>query len=453
MSQLFRSTGFNRKKRSTSRYGSTQRQEDFLIFVWQLKISALKNFLYASSISLICCLFIFKVHTLKKSNSMINWKTETINTKRHTISEEYLVQLVDFHKTELAFIKRPLTTYSIELLSHTTSLSIGQSFVVVNFTLLFFCGIALFYLAKLILDDSRFSNFSVLFFYLSFTVLFSFFPANYSYDEPLQYLLIFLSFAALLKRKWVLFILWFTIAIIARESSILILPAFALYFFGFTFKKPFQTENIKRILALVVPVVFYAVFLYLFITLSGIGKASQNDLTSRLSHFLFNFQSQEYAVESFFSLALAIGVHVYFLFSYLSDNVLNGMEKKLVKSFLLTLIINTIIVLISTLARETRLFALPLIFIWPVFGKILLHELKILGSPKNYLKLVNNILPIGTLILLWAFCFLIYRFIYTQTNGVTKNYLDEYLLVMSALISLHFVIKMRLKHSQNTLLH
>lgn len=384
---------------------------------------------------------------------MINWKTETINTKRHAISEEYLVHLVNFHKTEPAFVKRPLTTYLIEMLSRSTSLSIGESFAVVNFTLLFFCGIVLFYLARLLLGDNQLSLFSVLFFYLSFTVLFSFFPANYSYDEPLQYFLIFLSLAAWIQTKWLAFILWFSLGIIARESSILLLPAFALYFFEFKLKTLFRAESIKKAVILVIPVLVYSVFLYLFITLSGIGKESQHDLTSRLSHFLFNFQDQEYAIESFFSLALAVGVHAYFLFSYLSDNKLDLMEKKLIKSFLLTLIINTIIVLISTLARETRLFALPLIFIWPIFGKILLRELKILGSLKNYRYLFNNILSAGTLILLWAFCFLIYRFIFSQTNGVKQNYLDEYLLVMSALISLHFVLKTQLKYRQKTLLH
>jgi hypothetical protein len=380
---------------------------------------------------------------------MINWKTETINKNRDIISNEHLSETVEFHKTEPAFARRPITTYLIEVVSKNSSLTIGESFTLVNFTLLFLCGIALFYTAKLISDNIPLSNFSVISFYLSFTVLFSFFPTNYSYDEPLQYLLIFLSLITLIKGKWPLFILCFSLSMIARESSILLLPAITLYLMEIEFKKAFQPENIKKILAIAVPVGLYGIFLYLFISMYGIEKKSATDLTNRFSHFLFNFQNQEYAIESFFSLALAVGVHSYFLFNYLSNNKLTSMEKKLIKSFLLTLIINTIIVLVSTSARETRLFALPLIFIWPIFGKIVIHELKILGSPQNYLKLVNNILPIGTLILLWAFSFLIYRFIYWQTNGVVQNYLDEYLLVLSAVISLHFVMKTRIKQLEN----
>ncbi|WP_341901039.1 hypothetical protein [Fluviicola taffensis] len=380
---------------------------------------------------------------------MINWKTETINKAHKLISNEYLTENVAFHKIEPAFAKRPLTTLFIEALAYNTPLNIGEAFVAVNFGLLFFCGIALFYLARLILGNTRLSNFSMLFFFLSFTVLFSFFPTNYSYDEPLQYLLIFLSLAALIRKKWALFILGFSLSLIARESTILILPAIVLYFMEFERKTLFHSESIRKILAVILPVVIYAIFLYLFISLSGIGEKSKNDLGGRFSHFLINFQNQEYAVESLLSFALAIGVQAYFLFSYLSNNPLTITEKKLIKAFLLTLIFNTIIVLSTTLAREIRLFALPLVFIWPIFGKVLLQELKILGSAKNYLKLVNNLLSVGTLILLWAFCFLIYRFIYTQTNGIRKNHLDEYLLVVSALISLHFVMKMRLKYDKN----
>jgi len=373
---------------------------------------------------------------------MINWKTETINKNHDMISNQHLSETVYIHKIDPAFAKRPITTFLIEALSKSTSLSIGESFVWVNFTLLFFCGISLFYLARLILGDTKKSNFSILFFYLSFTVVFSFFPTNYSYDEPLQYLLIFASLFALIKKKWVLFVLSFSLSLIARESSIILLPAIALYFMTNEFKWA------KRILVVILPVGIYIVFMYLFIVISGMGKKTSSDLSGRLSHFLINFQDQKYAIESLFSLALAIGVHLYFLLSYLSNNVLTSLDKKLIKSFLLTALINTVIVLISTLARETRLFALPLVFLWPIFGKILVQELKILGSPKNYLLIVNNILAFGTLILLWALCFLTYRFIYIQTNGVTQNFLDEYLLIFSALISLHFVIKTRLKHGK-----
>ena len=379
---------------------------------------------------------------------MINWKTETVNTEHKMISNQHLTETVVYHKTQPAFAKRPLTTWSIEVLAYHTPLNMGEAFVVVNFGLLFVCGIALFYLARLLLENTRLANFSVLFFFLSFTVLFSFFPTNYSYDEPLQYLLIFLSILALIRKKWGLFILGFSLSLIARESTIILLPAIALYFMEFERKTLFRSESIKKMGALVLPVVIYIAFLYLFITFSGIGKESKDDLDGRFSHFLINFQNQEYAVESFLSFALAIGVQAYFLFSYVANNPLTSLEKKLIRSFLLTVIFNTLIVLTTTLARETRLFALPLVFIWPIFGKILLHELKILGSVKNYVKLFGNALSAGSLLLLWAFCFLTFRFIYIQTNGVKQNYLDEYLLVFSALISLHVVMKMRLKHDQ-----
>ncbi|MGS0524018.1 hypothetical protein ACU8V7_01325 [Zobellia nedashkovskayae] len=58
-------------------------------------------------------------------------------------------------------------------------------------------------------------------------------------------------------------------------------------------------------------------------------------------------------------------------------------QNSFVYAFLLTLIINTPLVFMTAFARESRLFALPLLFIWPMFMQLFGSDLKPLFVKKN----------------------------------------------------------------------
>lgn len=375
---------------------------------------------------------------------MINYSNNKINPAQNFISNEYLTITVDYHKSFHAFARRPITTYLIDLISRNTLLSIGQSFVLINFFFLIICGIALFYLSNTLLNAIPFSYISVVLFYLSFTILFAFFPTIYSYDEPIQYFLIFISLIALLNEKWTLYVISFSLSLITRESGLVLLPSIAIFLFSFRLKneKLISSTNLKNFILLIFPVIIYLGYLFTFIYLTGVSEETKTEFTKRLSLFDFNFQDQRFAIESIFSIFLTIGFSLYILFWYTKEYLLNAKEYKMVKAFLLSLIINTILVLTTAQAREARLFALPLIFIWPLLGKFFYHEIQLFKS----LVLIKNILKnwaYMSFLLMLIFISSIFRNFIFHPTGWEKDtsYQDEYFLILLILISIHFVAK------------
>ena len=84
--------------------------------------------------AVILCLFILvanlSMHLDKRCDSMIN-------NKSNQISEAEIAYIVDVHKIETTFSRRPLTTILVENTALIAGIGIGLSFVWVNF---FFVG-------------------------------------------------------------------------------------------------------------------------------------------------------------------------------------------------------------------------------------------------------------------------------------------------------------------------
>ena len=104
---------------------------------------------------------------------------------------------------------------------------------------------------------------------------------------------------------------------------------------------------------------------------------NEEDIRNRLLHFKLNVGENIAATETIFSFFLILGLPIYFLvISIIKKSYSSLLEKKLFKSFLITVIINSVIVILTTKARESRLFVIPLFFLWPIFF--------------NYLKNMNE---------------------------------------------------------------
>lgn len=384
---------------------------------------------------------------------MINFSNNKLNTSHQFISNDYLTKTVDYHKSFHAFARRPFTTYFIELIYKNTFLSIGEAFVIINFLFLFFCGIILFYLSNILLSNIQLSLLSVTLFYLSYTIIFAFFPTIYSYDEPIQYFLVLTGLIAFFKEKWSFYVLFLSLSLIARESGLLLIPSIALFLFSFHFDKGkiFSSNNLKKTLLLILPVAIYMVYLYTFITITSASEETKSELLDRLSLFDFNFQDQQFSIESLTSLFLAIGFPLYILYWYTRENLLTKVERKMVKAFLLCLIINVPLVLTTAQAREARLFALPLIFLWPIFGKFLFYEIQFIKSLNLIKKTLKNWIFSTLLFMLIFISAIVKNHIYFPTGWEKDtSYQDEYLLIVLIMISIHFVFK-RFSNNKETL--
>jgi hypothetical protein len=352
--------------------------------------------------------------------------------------------MVNYHKDLPAFSRRPLTSFLIETTAEVSGLSIGKSFILVNFSLFFISGVLLFYLSFYLTKQYWHALLNVVAYFFTFSVLFAFFSPLYSYDEPLQYCLVFLGFLAFFKKQWLLYIVSFTLAAIARETSLLLLPALALFFTEDTtsFRSFFSGTHIKTLLLLLLPFVFYAAFLGIFLWKRALLNDAETELSSRFSCFLENFESQKNAVESLVSFVLALGAFLYFLYRYVTYGSLTLLGRKFTNAFLLVCIINSFIVFLMTFARESRLFVLPLFFLWPMASQLFLRDFGILFSWPLYLRCFKHW---GYLFTLLLFNFMNYMFSFTvyianyNTSG-DDHLFNEYLFVLFLLLSVHFLL-------------
>lgn len=388
-------------------------------------------------VSLLLTLFSFGIHMSEFSDSMLN-------QNNHIVSNGYLTYMVNYHKELLAFSRRPLTTILIETTSQLSGLSIGKSYILVNYSLFFFSGVLLFVLAYKLTNRYWQSIFAIVSYFLTFSVLFAFFSPIYTYDEPLQYCFILLALLALLRQHWIGYVFCFTLASISRETSLLLLPALVFYFS----KGPnspssiFAKKNMGRLLVICAPFLLYAIFLVVFLSRKELLHGAESEVGERFSCFLENFENQKNAVESIVSIFLTLGPFLYLLWAFLKNYSHTKLEKKFINAFLLSFALNTTVVLLMSFARESRLFALPLFFIWPLAGSFFLREIKIVFSYKLYYHCFKN----------WSYlcCLLLFTFINYQISfKVYESFYDasgqthlfnEYLFVVLLFISVHFLL-------------
>ena len=81
----------------------------------------------------------------------------------------------------------------------------------------------------------------------------------YSYDDPLQYLLILGSLVFLMERKWIAFLILFFFSLLVRESGLILLPGI-LWILIDKERPILKASNFKVLRALLLPVIGYFIF-------------------------------------------------------------------------------------------------------------------------------------------------------------------------------------------------
>ena len=380
--------------------------------------------------------FIFKIHMSSEVDSMLN-------ERNSIISNGFLTSQITYHKEFAPFARRPLTTYLIEKSSEWFDITLGKAFVWVNFFLMFLSGILLFRISHLMRSGFLKGILNIIIYFLSFSVLFAFFPPLFSYDEPLQYCFIFAGLACYLKRQWAGYVLWFTAAMVARENTALLILGLAFSAPGVlpNFRKIFAIANLRGNLLIALPLLLYLIFIVFFIETYELWKGTQHEFQVRFLAFLDNFTDIRSSIETIISIVLTLGNFIYFLFSSKRDHQASEIEKTFVNAFILSCILNTLVVLVAAFAREARLFSLPLVFLWPLMAQYCSREIKLLLTFKVYLKCFAR----------WKYCitfgiisvvnYVISFKIYMPSFPSGDNYFNEYLFVSLQLMCLHYLLR------------
>jgi hypothetical protein len=354
---------------------------------------------------------------LKKADSML--------------SEESLAKAVSYHQENPVFMRRPVTTFFINHLASLSGLSTGMSFVLINFFFLFLNGFLVFCLSGLFSQNTRSKLLHTLLYFVNAAVLFAFYQPVYSYDEPVQYFFLFLSLIAVQKNKLPQFGLFFLLALITRETSLLAMPGMAYLIY---LKN--KQGRLKWMALAILPVALYIPYILLFVKFLGIAETTKADSLSRLSDFRFNFSDAAHSMESFFAIVMVLGPSLYFYFR--SRTKIPSSLNAPATAFFITLALNTAAILLTAKAREFRLFALPLCFLWPVFTTAFAEQLGAL-SFGNISAALKKPPRLGSLILLIAAGYLVAFKLYGTTIGNPgDNYFNEYLFALLLLLALHW---------------
>ena len=385
-------------------------------------------------LALFCTVAIFGIHMLPSMDSMLNEN----NTQ---ISHVFLKSQIDYHKEIAPFARRPFTTFLIESSSKVFGLKSGYAFIVVNFFLLFLSGLLLYKLSKKLKATKKQALLNMLVYFSSFSILFAFFPPVFTYDEPLQYCFILSALIAFTQKRWVWYVILFTLALVTRETSMLILPAFTLFIVWIRPENETLSVKAHGVWASLVlsPLLFYSFFIGIYIWQNQLLDATQSEMSSRYSCFLENFENNKNTVESLTSIFLSLGPFLYFSCIALNKLHLPLFKKNVINAFLVTVAINTPIVILTAFARESRLFALPLLFIWPMFMQLFGKELKLIFSFRTYALIFKKI-PYGFVFLIlnglnYVLCFHIYRNMELGEN----TYFAEYLFILNFCLISHFL--------------
>jgi len=307
-----------------------------------------------------------------------------INGERYLGSSDKILEPSYIHAFFLSrikfgeFARRPLTTWLIQFLEN-LGFTLDMAFIVVEYSGLFIAFVLLFKLTMNILKHEKFAYASVIVFASSFWVLHALFAEIYAYDEPWQYAAIFASFIFLNEKNWIGFSVFYFLALIARESTLLLLPG--IFFFLVIETPIWSRTNMIRTIKVGWTVPAYALFLYYLIQSKNlVSKSSSYMEDIRFKHLYYSFADSDIGIDTITSFALSICVAFTLLFVR-KRFIRSEIDQPWIWAFVLNFGINAFITFTLTMGRETRIFAQPVLLLSPFLGLYLIHTLKIIGRP------------------------------------------------------------------------
>lgn len=301
--------------------------------------------------------FSLALHFAPIWENMLNRGAETWDEQ--PLPYDYIETVVAAHSdgSDPAFVRRPWTTISIGALT-AIGLTSKEAFIAVGSIGFFIAGVLVFLIAMLLGLGDRNALWSQGFFQLSPTVLCAWFDPLYTYDEPIQYAAVLAALLALLHQRWMVYVPALLLALMARETSLLLLPAFLFI----------TPERKLTIIATSVSVVLFAA--WLVISPQGTSAAEFSvDLARRADYLAINFSTER--IGETIGFMLLVLVLPLFLFFRQRASIAQAWRN----AFIIVLLLNVPLVLVGAYAREARLFALPLVMLWPFLGSALHAEL------------------------------------------------------------------------------
>lgn len=353
------------------------------------------------SVTVLICLgltlFSFCLHVLPFTNTMINYiGVGEQRIENQIVQDGFLTWAVDYHHHLLEFKKRPIAIFLMEKFAQIFNVRISLAFVFVNFFLQFLGGLLVYYLSRLYQNQHKEALLSAVFYFFSFSILLAYFIPIATVDEPVQYFFILLSFLALQKKQHLFFIVFFTMATISRETSLLLLPIIVLFFMELDLKRlasqKFQVLKVAVISGL--PVLIYIIYsIWFYKENPQLVEETKTLFSQKFSYYKTkNFLDFDHSIQTLMSIISVNLLPIFLIIYYRIKHQVSPLESKLFSAFWITFSINFVLVILSAYVEESRVLTLPYLILFPIFGKILNKVIRFNKAFFKYLFNWKNIL-------------------------------------------------------------
>jgi hypothetical protein len=273
------------------------------------------------------------------------------------LSEEIWHKKLEFHLTYTPFAVRFFQSYATLGLRHLLDWPIRESFFAVQFALALLLGPLFYRYLRALNFDKAWSRIGVLLFYSAYPILGAHFAPTYTWDDFWMYAFLILSLIFIIRQQPLLAITCFTLGCFARETMLFFYPILLL---SSWWLRP-ETRRWQWLTGLLMPAVLYGLFYVIM-------REAVDPLRWELA--AFNFGNVARSTDSIVSLIIAFGflwlLMIIGLATMLRQKPSQTQERILVWGLLTSLPPTVIATLLFSLARETRIFFPPFVFVIPL---------------------------------------------------------------------------------------
>lgn len=270
-------------------------------------------------------------------------------------SDAIWVKRIALHHGMYPFSIRIFTTFTTELVAWLTGLSTRWAFSVHQFALMWLLGLVMYWYLRGLRLAHAYAVAGIVMLLSAYPVMCAFFEPVYTWDDLWQYAFLAAAFGALLRSRSVLGAVLMCLALAARETTGSYLPAYVLL------AMTVPVNGNRRAALLMGPVLFLLLYMVLFY---------QFHYANELGRFKTNFGNPAAAANTLYSLVVSNG---YLWVTGLLALVISGrrllsdrLERFLVVGAMVAIPFALVGTTLMTLARETRLFFGPALFLIPL---------------------------------------------------------------------------------------
>jgi hypothetical protein len=376
-------------------------------------------------ISLYCTIIVFALNFFIPSYT--NGFPKKVNLSFYQLWDNpNATEVYNTRMNESEFRRRPVVLQAQRFMHEKFHLPFQFSFNFINYSFLFGLFIFLPILSQKINSGKIEILFITVFTLFSFPIVFAFFGSISSHDDFVQYVLITLALINIIDKKQLYAMIFFTLSCITRETSLIFFPFLLVYDYYINKNSIYQIAN------WIFSILFYYLFLLWFLDETTITSSKNFIINKRFYAWQSNFKDFNVFRETTTITSIMTLLPIFLLVIKLR-NENSKLEKILTLNIIGLIVLNSVIVLTTGLAREARLFFPPLLIGIPSIYK----EIKV-----SYIVVKENIVAYKLhskqilLILLTSFtiAFIWYKPMTSGTGIIFKFYVFFYFCIFFTLM-------------------